>query len=143
MPQEIPTRRAPLGLTLPIPRHIIVTSVALGLTTVLLGFSYLWRPATIRSPDLERLSVVAKIDGPLGFVMVAVGVWVVVAAMVGCTRASAHAVTSITHLAYVVAVAMTYVIAYPLQPLPSVPLAVFGFIAHGGACLAYWQRGWR
>lgn len=140
---SIPTRRAPAGLRLPVPLFIRLWGAVLGMLTVALGLVYLITPVPNRPPELAARSVVAVIEVPLGWSMVAAGVWVVTATVVSHSRASAHAVAGIVHLAHTVAIAATVVIAYPLQPLPVLVLAAFAVIAHGGACLDYWQRGWR
>jgi hypothetical protein len=138
----IPTRKAPPDMRLPVPRYIRLSSAALGIATAVMGIGY----ATIqvyRRPALEAQSVVAVIEEPLGWAMFAAGLWVLAAALIGHGRASAHGVAAACHAAFLGAIAATYVIAYPLQPIQGVALALFGFIAHGGASLDYWQRGWR
>lgn len=142
MSHDIPTRRAPAAMRLPVPRHVAAASLVMGIGTVVLGIGYA-TTKVLRAPALEAKSVVAAIEVPLGWVMVAVGAWVTVAAIVGHGRASAHAIAAVVHGAYLLALVITFVIAYPLQPVQGVALALFGFIAHGGACLDYWQRGWR
>lgn len=140
---SIPTRRAPEGLRLPVPLSVRLWGAVLGMLTVALGLVYLIAPVPNRPPALEARSVVAVIEVPLGWAMVAAGLWVVAATLVSHSRASAHAVAGIVHLAHAVAIAATVVIAYPLQPLPVLVLATFAVIAHGGACLDYFGRGWR
>lgn len=140
---SIPTRRAPAGLRLPVPLFVRLWGSVLGLGTLLLGVLYLTEPVPNRTPELEARSVVAVIEVPLGWAMVGAGLWVVTATLVSHSRASAHAVAGIVHLAHAVALAATAVIAYPLQPLPVLVLAAFAVIAHGGACLDYFGRGWR
>jgi hypothetical protein len=139
----IPTRRAPAGLRLPVPMFVRLWGAVLGLLSTALGLVFLASPVPNRTPALEARSVVAVIEVPLGIVLVAAGLWVVAATMVGHSRASAHAVAAVAHLTHVVALGATFVIAYPLQPLPVLVLASFAVIAHGGACLDYWSRGWR
>lgn len=129
-------------MRLPVPRHVRFASVALGFGTAVMGLGYATIPV-YRPPALERESVVAAIETPLGWVMLVVGLWVLVAAFLGHGRASAHAVAAAAHGVYLGAMVLTYLFAYPLQPLQGVALALFGLIAHGGASLDYWQRGWR
>ena len=139
----IPTRRAPVGMRLPVPAFIRVWGAVLGLLSAALGLVLLTAPVPNRPLALESRSVVALIELPLGLAMIGAGGWVVVATPVGQATASAHAVTGVVHLAHVFALAATFVIAYPWQPIPPIVTASFAVIAHGGACLDYWQRGWR
>jgi hypothetical protein len=136
-------RRAPRELRLPVPRVVSVWGAILGLATASLGFAYLTAIVPNRRPELEARSVVAIIETPLSAVWLIVGGWVVVATLVGQARASAHAIAAVVHLAHLTAVAATFVIAYPFQPVPGIVLALFPAIAHGGASLDYWSRGWR
>ena len=129
-------------MRLPTPRHVWLATLTLGLGTLVLGFGYL-TTKVYRVPELEEQSVVAVIERPLGGLMLVVGAWVFVAGLTGCGRAIAHAVAAILHGAYFVALAATYVLAYPLQPEQGVALGLFGLVAHGGASIDYWQRGWR
>lgn len=142
-PHRIPTRRAPAGMRLPVPVHVRVWGSVLGMLTALLGFVFLAPPVPNRPADLDARSVVAVFEQPLGWALLAVGGWVVLASIVGHARASAHAVAGVVHVAHLVALVATFLIAYPLQPVPQIVLAGFAVIAHGGACLDYWQRGWR
>jgi hypothetical protein len=71
------------------------------------------------------------------------GGWVIIATCLSQARASAHAIASAVHGVHLAALAATFLIAYPLQPAPGVVTAVFAVIAHGGASIDYWQRGWR
>jgi hypothetical protein len=139
----IPTRRAPADMRLPVPRHVRMASVVLGVATCLLGFVYLTEITPNRAAPLEEESVVAVIELPLGWTFLGVGGWVVIAACVAQARASAHAVAAAVHTVHLMALVVTFFIAYPLQPAPPVITAVFAVIAHGGASLDHWQRGWR
>jgi hypothetical protein len=139
----IPTRRAPAELRLPVPGHIRLWGAVLGALSAVLGFVLLTSPVPNRPADLEARSVVAVIETPLGWAMLAAGGWVVIGTAVSQARASAHAVVAVVHLAHVVALGATFLIAYPLQPLPPILTGAFAVIAHGGACLDYWNRGWR
>lgn len=141
--KPVPTRRAPADLRLPVPWHVRVWGAVLGLLTGSLGFVFLTSPVPNRPLELEAESVVAIIELPLGFAMIGAGGWVVVATMLTQARASAHAVAGVVHLAHVFALTATLFIAWPLQPVPPILTAAFAVIAHGGACLDYWQRGWR
>ena len=136
------TRKAPAEMRLPVPRHVAAASILMGLGSCVLGITYATTDVH-RRPELEARSVVAVIERPLGWITLAIGLWVVCAALLGRSRASAHAVAAVAHGAYFIALAATYVLAFPYQPLPAVALALFGLIAHGGASLDYWQRGWR
>lgn len=136
------TRRAPADMRLVVPRHVVLASLAMGLATLVLGIGYA-TTQVYRVPALQRVSVVALIERPLGWSMVAAGVWVTVATLTATTRASAHAIAAVLHGLYVVAILATFVLAYPLQPVQGVALALFGLIAHGGASLDYWKRGYR
>lgn len=141
--EPYPTRRAPDAMRLPVPAHVRLWGAVLGLFTAALGFVFLTSPVPNRPPDLEAASVVAIIELPLGLAMIGAGGWTVLATLVTQARASAHAVTAVVHLAHVFALCATFVIAYPMQPLPPILTGVFAVIAHGGASLDYWQRGWR
>lgn len=142
MTPPIPTRKAPPEMRLPTPRHVALASFALGGATAVLGIAYATTEVH-RPPQLERESVVALIERPLGWAMLVVGLWVVAAASTGVTRASAHAIAAVLHGAYLLALVATYVLAFPWQPLQGVALAIFGLVAHGGASLDYWRRGYR
>lgn len=141
MSQPAP-RLAPAGMRLPVPWHVIAASIVLGVATIVLGVAYATTEVN-RAPALEAKSVVALIERPLGWLMVVIGAWVVLAAMAGTARASAHSIAAVLHGAYLVALLATFVLAYPLQPLHGVALAVFGLVAHGGAGIDYWKRGYR
>jgi len=136
------TRKAPPGMKLPVPRHVRLASLLMGVGTLILGLGY----ATVevyRRPEVAERSVVAAIEHPLGWVMAVLGVWVVLATITGHSRASAHTVAAVAHGVYFAAVLITCVLTYPLTPPQLGALALFGFIAHGGAALDYWQRGYR
>lgn len=135
-------RLAPAGMRLPVPAHVVAASIALGVATTTLGIAYATTTVN-RSPELEAKSVVALVERPLGWLMVIVGAWVVLAALSGAARSSAHAIAAVLHGAYLIALVATFVLAYPLQPLHGVALAVFGLVAHGGAAIDYWKRGYR
>jgi hypothetical protein len=136
-------RRAPADMRLPVPRHATAASIVLGVATAALGFAYLTAIVPNRSAALEEQSVVAVIENPLGWALLASGGWVVVATLVRQARSSAHAIAAVVHLAHLCALAATFVIAWPLQPAPPVITAVFAVIAHGGASLDMWKRGYR
>lgn len=130
-------------MRLPVPMFVRLWGAVLGLLTVALGLAFLVSPVPNRPAELEARSVVAIVELPLGLALIGVGGWVVLATLLSQARASAHAVAGVVHLAHLVALVATFVIAYPRQPLPVIVLASFAVIAHGGACLDYWQRGWR
>ena len=129
-------------MKLPTPRHVTLASLVLGVATLVLGVGYA-TTEVYRVPELQAESVVALIEHPLGWLMIVSGAWVVLATITRTARASAHAVAAILHGAYLVALMATFVLAYPLQPVQGVALALFGLVAHGGASLDYWGRGWR
>ena len=134
-------RIAPPGLTLPVPLHVRVTSVGLGVATYLLGLVYLVSPPR-RTGPLSN-SVMALMETPLGWCMVFLGCWVVLAAFTSAARASAHGVAAVAHLAYCVALVVTWASLEPPTPTVASVLSVFAFVAHGGACIDYWKRGYR
>ena len=136
-------RRAPADMRLPVPLHVRLASVLLGLSSCLLGFAYLTAIVPNRSPELAEKSVVAVIETPLGWALLAVGGWVVIAAAVAQARSSSHLVAAAVHGVHLAALIATFFIAWPLQPAPPVITAVFAVVAHGGASLDYWKRGWR
>jgi hypothetical protein len=129
-------------MRLPVPRHVALASLAMGAASVILGVAYA-TGSVYRRPELEARSVVAIIEQPLGWALIAVGLWVIAAGAFRHTRASAHAVAAVLHGAYLAALAATYVLAYPLQSLAPVALALFACVAHGGGAIDYWQRGYR
>lgn len=141
MHQPIPTRTAPRGLTLPVPLHVRATSVGLGGASMLLGLIYLTVPPR-RDGPLSN-SVMAVLEAPLGWVMLALGGWVVLAALAGIARASAHGVTAMAHAVYTVALVLTFLSVHPPRPSVASVLSVFAVVAHGGASIDYWKRGWR
>lgn len=139
---DIPTRKAPPGMRLPVPRHVALASFAMGVGTFVLGVGY----ATVevyRRPEVAERSVIAVIEHPLGWVLALLGLWVTIASIVGRSRASAHALAAVAHGVYLAAALVTLALTYPLTPPQLGALALFGFVAHGGAALDYWQRGWR
>jgi len=136
------TRKAPPGMRLPVPRHVVLASLLMGVGTLTLGIGYA-TVAVYRRPDVEARSVVAAIEHPLGWCMAVIGAWVLLAVITGHTRASAHVVAAVAHGVYLAAVLITIVLTYPLTPPQLGALALFGLIAHGGAALDYWKRGYR
>lgn len=141
MHAPLTTRTAPPGLTLPVPLHVRVTSVGLGVGTMLLGLIYLTAPPRRDGPLSS--SVMALMEAPLGWVMLALGGWVVLAALSQCARSSAHGVAAIVHLTYTVALVATFLQLVPPKPSVASVLSVFAVVAHGGACIDYWKRGYR
>jgi hypothetical protein len=139
---QIRTRKAPLGMRLPVPRHVQLASALMGIGTLVLGVSYAVIPV-YRRPEVADRSVVAAIEHPLGWCMAVVGVWVLVSTALGHSRASAHTVAAVAQLVYLGAVVWTIALTYPFTPPQAGALALFGFIAHGGAALDYWKRGYR
>lgn len=129
-------------MRLPVPRHVAAASVVLGVASVILGVGYA-TVKVIRPPELEAQSILAVIEVPLGWVLAVAGLVVIVAAALRSARASAHTLAAVAHGAFLVALLLTYVNAYPLQAPQGPALALFGFVAHGGAALDYWQRGYR
>jgi hypothetical protein len=141
--EPIRPRRAPADMRLPVPRHATLASLLLGAVTAALGFVYLTEIVPNRSQALEGESVVAVIEQPLGWALLVAGGWVAVACLLRQARSSAHAIAAVVHLVHLFALVATFVIAYPLQPAPPVLSAVFAVVAHGGASLDYWKRGYR
>lgn len=135
------TRVAPPGVTLPVPVHVRLTSVGLGAATMLLGLVYLTTPPRRGGPLSS--SVMALMEAPLGWVMLALGGWVVLAALAQAARSSAHGVAAVVHLTYTVALVATFLQLEPPRPTVASVLSVFAFVAHGGACIDYWKRGYR
>lgn len=135
------TRVAPPGLTLPVPAHVRITSVGLGAASMMLGLLYLTNPPK-RTGPLSN-SVMALMETPLGWVMLVLGGWVILASVSSCARSSAHAVAAIAHAAYTVALIVTWAQLNPPSPTVASVLSVFAFVAHGGASIDYWKRGYR
>lgn len=138
---SITTRVAPPGVTLPVPLHVSVTSAFLGSASALLGLVYLTSPPK-RTGPLSN-SVMALMETPLGWVMVVLGSLVFLAAVSATARSSAHAVAAVAHLAYTVALVITWASLEPPHPTVASVLSVFAFVAHGGASIDYWKRGYR
>lgn len=136
-------RTATPGLTLPVPLYVQGAGLALGLLSSLLGVAHLTRDRS-RPPGLAGNSVVAIIEPVLGWVLIALGAWVVVATLTRHARASAHAVAAVAHGAYLVALLLTLAfVGIRSGPSVTATLAGFALVAHTGECLAYWQRGYR
>jgi len=135
-------RRAPQGLTLPVPLYTKVAGGLLGLDTLMLGLIYLLAPPE-RIPALEQVSVVAVLEPTLGWAMITTGLWVVGGTLIGRSRASAHMVATVCHCLYFGACVASFLLTVPPLPTVAAVLALGVAVAHGGACLAYWQRGWR
>jgi hypothetical protein len=134
-------RTAPPGLTLAVPLHVQLTSVFLGLGSMALGLVYLISPPKRNGPLSN--SVMALMEQPLGWVMVVLGLWVVLAAGFRSSRASAHAVAAMCHGAYMAALVATALMTEPPRLTVAAVLSLFAVVAHGGACLDYWKRGYR
>lgn len=137
-----PTRVAPAGLTLPIPLHVKVASVGLGLVTVALGLVYLLDPPQ-RLRVVETRSVVAVLEPVLGWTFLAVGAWVVLANVATVARASAHGVAAVAHGCYTVALIVTVLLTHGAAGNVTAVLSTASFIAHAAVCISYWQRGYR
>lgn len=142
MAESFQPRRAPSDMRLPVPRHVMLASIAMGASSIVLGYAYA-TGMVYRRPELEAKSVVALIERPLGIVLIIIGLWVVAAGIGRHSRASAHVVAAVCHGAYLVAMCATVIIAWPHQSFVGPALAAFAFIAHGGAALDFWQRGYR
>lgn len=140
-PSGLSTRVAPPGLTLPVPIHVSLTSAALGLCTLALGVIYLTAPPKRTGPLSS--STMGLLEVPLGVVMMCLGLLVVAATVAGKARSSAHGVAAMTHFVYTVALVLTFLQTVPPKPTVASVLSVFAFVAHGGACIDYWKRGWR
>lgn len=141
MHDHLTPRVAPPGLTLPVPLHVRITSVGLGVGTMLLGLIYLTAPPRRDGPLSS--SVMALMECPLGWVMLALGGWVVLASFGRSARSSAHGVAAVAHLTYSGALVATWLQLEPPQPTVASVLSVFAVVAHGGACIDYWKRGYR
>lgn len=128
-------------MTLPVPLHVALTSLGLGVGSMLLGVIYLTNPPR-RTGPLSN-SVMALMEQPIGWAMVFIGAWVVLAAVTGWSRASAHMVAAMAHLVYMGALFFTFLQLVPPRPTVASVLSIFAFVAHGGACLDYWKRGYR
>lgn len=131
------------GITLPVPIYVTAAGLAMGVLTSVLGVAHLTRDPA-RPPGLAGNSVVAVIEPVLGWVLIALGAWVVAATLTRTARASAHAVAAVAHAAYLVALLLTLAfVGIRSGPSVTATLAGFALVAHTGACLAYWQRGHR
>lgn len=108
---------------------------------MLLGIVYLTVPPR-RDGPLSN-SVMALMEAPLGWVMVALGGWVILATIARTARSSAHGVAAVVHLVYTVALVATFLQTVPPKPTVASVLSVFAFVAHGGASIDYWKRGYR
>lgn len=134
-------RTAPPGLTLPVPLHVQVVSVFMGLATVVLGMVYLTNPPPMASPT--RVTTLSELTPALAWCMVATGAWVILATFARAARASAHGVAAVVHVTYCVGLVATFLTLEPFRVTVVSALSVFAWVAHGGACIDYWKRGWK
>jgi len=143
MPHQEPlTRLAPPGLTLPVPLHVQLVSLAMGVASVLLGVVYLTDPPRPRSPALP-VATVEYLTPAMAWCMVCAGAWVILAAVARAGRSSAHGVAAVVHVTYCAGLVATFVELQPFRISVVSILSVFAWIAHGGACIDYWKRGWK
>jgi hypothetical protein len=135
-------RTAPPGLTLPVPLHVQLASAVMGAATVLLGLVYLVTPPRLGGAA-QPFSTVDALTPPLAWCMVAGGAAVILATVARAARSSTHGVTAVVHLTYCVGLAISALQQEPVRITVVSVLSVFAFIAHGGACIDYWKRGWK
>jgi len=140
-PDPLRTRPAPLGLTLPVPLHVQFVSLLMGAATVLLGVVYLVSPPA--TGPARPVSTVEYLTPILAWAMVASGAWVILATIARAARSSAHGVAAVVHLTYCAGLVVTFVELQPFRVTVVSILSVFAWIAHGGACIDYWKRGWK
>lgn len=139
---SITPRTAPPGLTLAVPTHVQVASGFMGLATVVLGIVYLTSPPPLASPA-RVTTTLSELTPALAWCMVAVGAWVILATFARAARASAHGVAAVVHLTYCAGLVITFLDLEPFRVSAISALSVFAWIAHGGACIDYWKRGWK
>lgn len=135
-------RTAPPGLTLPVPVHVQLAGGALGAATVWLGLVYLVTPPPLASVA-RPASTLALLTPALAWCMIAAGGWVILSTVARAARASAHLVAAVVHLAYLAGLVATFLQLQPFRISVVSALSVFAVIAHGGACIDYWKRGWK
>lgn len=135
-------RTAPPGLTLPVPLHVQLVGGLMGLATVVLGLVYLVSPPPLASP-VRPATTLGVLTPVLAWCMVAVGGWVMLATFARAARSSAHGVAAVVHLTYCAGLVLTFLQLEPLRVTVVSALSVFAVIAHGGAAIDYWRRGWK
>lgn len=129
-------------MTLDVPVHVRCAGGLLGVGTVLIGLIYLAAPPERRGPS-QLTSVIAVMEPVLGWVMLVLGSGVVLATVLGQARASAHVLATAVHATYMGGLVVQFLITQPVRPTVTAVLSFMGAVAHGGAALAYWQRGYR
>lgn len=141
-PDRLHTRVAPPGLTLPVPLHVQLSSLLLGLLSVVLGMIYLVDPPPEASPAVP-FTTLDYLRPPVVVLLLLMGSLVVLATLGRAARSSAHGLAAIVHLAYTVGLVATFFQTEPVRITIVSILSVFAWVAHGGACIDYWKRGWK
>jgi len=139
--EPLTPRVAPPGMALPVPVHVQLASLVLGGLTVLLGCVYVTSPPPAGSA--ARPTTISELTPVVAWVMVAVGGWVVLATVARAARSSAHGVAAVVHATYCVGLVITSLTFEPFRVTVVSILSVFAVVAHGGACIDYWKRGWK
>lgn len=139
--EPLTPRVAPPGMTLPVPVHVQLASLVLGTLTILLGAVYLTSPPPVGSA--ARPTTISELTPVLAWVMIAAGSWVVLAAVARSARSSAHGIAAIVHGTYCAGLVVTSLTFHPFRVTIVSILSVFAVVAHGGACIDYWKRGWK
>lgn len=134
-------RVAPPGLTLTVPLHVQLASAVLGALTVVLGCSYLTSPPPVGSA--ARPTTIGELTPVLAWVMVAAGGWVILSVAARAARSSAHGIAAVVHATYCAGLVITSLTFEPFRVTVVSILSVFAVVAHGGACIDYWKRGWK
>ncbi len=139
--RDLSPRIAPLGMTLPVPRHVKVAGAFMGLATMMLGLTLLLAPPRAGSP-LDT-TVLQLIRPPLAAVFLLIGAVLICAHVLAVARASLHGVAAVAHVVHCVALFVSIAFSNYGQVTVASVLSLFAWIAHGGCSLDYWKRGYR
>lgn len=139
--RDLSPRIAPVGLTLPVPRHVLVAGLFLGAATFALGLLLVVTGYAPGGP-LDT-TVLQALREPLGWSFLLIGLAVVCAHLLTTARASVHAVAAVAHVVHCVALFVSIAFSdYEGVTVASV-LSLFAWVAHGACSLDYWKRGYR
>lgn len=134
-------RVAPLGMTLPVPRHVTVAGTLMGAATFGLGMLLLLSPPRPGTP--LAVTMLELIRPPLAWAFLLIGVAVICAHLTRTARASVHAVAAVAHVVHCVALFLSVAFSSYGQLTVASVLSLFAWVAHGGCSLDYWKRGYR
>ena len=139
--RDLSPRIAPAGLTLPVPRHVMLAGVFMGAATAALGVLLLttgYQPGSALDTTVLQL-----LRQPLGWSFLLIGVAATCAHLTGTARASVHGVAAVAHVIHCVALFVSVAFSSYGQVTVASMLSLFAWVAHGGCSLDYWKRGYR